>query len=82
MTFELWDTVTRNIIGAYDTEADALAVVSAAIRAHGPAYADPIALVRDDPDGDVLTLALGPDLARRAASPLTPRLDIPDTLGT
>lgn len=82
MTFELWDTATRNIIAAYNTEADALAVVSAAIRAHGPAYADPIALVHDDPDGDVHTLALGPALAHRAGTLITPRLDTPDTLET
>ena len=58
MTFELWDTITQNIIGAYDTKDDALAVVAAAVRAYGPAYADTIALVHD--------------LDRRAEVPIPP----------
>lgn len=35
MRYELWDTETSNIIGAYATEAEALAIVREAITVHG-----------------------------------------------
>ena len=66
MTYELWDTETRNIVGAYVSEEDALVVVREAIGAHGTRYADTLALVHEDARGAVQTLAVGAALAERA----------------
>ena len=71
LTFELWNTSTQTLIAAYDTEADALAAVSAAIHTHGPSYSDSLALVHDDPNTIPHTLAIGPDLAHRAGTPIS-----------
>lgn len=65
MTYELWNTVTRNIVGAFATEAEALALVLEAIDAHGAAYADTLALVLDDGE-EIHTLAVGAELVARA----------------
>ncbi len=65
MTYELWNTVTRNIVGAFVTEAEALMLVHGAIDTHGAGYADTLALVLDDGD-EVNTLAIGTELASRA----------------
>ncbi len=70
MTYELWDTETNNIVGVYESEPDALAVVRRAIAIHGVRYADELALLREDTHGNVETLAVGvalAELARTAA---------------
>jgi hypothetical protein len=36
--FELWDTASRNLIGAYESEVDALGFVRAYVAEHGPGY--------------------------------------------
>lgn len=66
MIYELWDTKTNNIVGAYESETAALAVVRGAMANHGAGYADELALVREDSRGNVETLAIGGDLAERA----------------
>jgi len=68
MIFALWDTETGNIVGTWEREADALALVRAAVRAYGPAYADTLALVREDARGEVTPIAAGAALAARAAA--------------
>jgi hypothetical protein len=65
MVFELWNTESRNIVGAFATEAEALALVLDAIDEHGAEYVDTLALVLDDGD-QATTLALGATLAVRA----------------
>jgi len=64
MTFELWDTETNNIMGAYSSKAAALSVVRGAIAVHGTAYALSLALVREDKNGETTILAMGPGLAQ------------------
>ena len=66
MTYELWDTETGNIVGAYATEAEALAMVQRAIGAYGAGYAEGLAVDFDDEEADVQTLAIGAELAARA----------------
>ncbi len=66
MIFELWDTETNNIVGAYSSEAAALSVVRGAMEVHGEAYAQTLALVREDQNGEVTTLAMGRGLAQSA----------------
>ena len=66
MAFELWDTETGNIVGTYPTEAEALAVVQRAVEVYGAGYANGLALALDDEEADVLTLAIGAELASRA----------------
>jgi hypothetical protein len=69
MTYELWNTESRNIVGAFATEAEALMLVQEAIDAHGAGYADTLALILDD--GNVIrTLAIGAQLAARARTTL------------
>ena len=71
MHWELWDTETGNLVGDYDTEAEALAVVRAALARHGPDAAAWLALgvEHDDEGGDdaVLPPVLrGTELVARA----------------
>jgi hypothetical protein len=61
--YELWNTESRNIVGA--SAAEALALVQEAIDAHGANYADMLALIVDDGEA-VQTLAIGAELAARA----------------
>ena len=68
MTYELWDIETANLVGAYATGAEALVMVQRALDAYGAGYADGLALVLDDDQDDVRTLAIGADLASRAES--------------
>jgi hypothetical protein len=72
MTYELWDIEAGNIIQTYDTEADALALVRAALDAYGPAYAADLALLLDRGRGDLTTLAAGKELAERARTAAAP----------
>ena len=51
-TYELWDTKTRNIVGAHASEADALTFVRAYAGEHGPAYPLSWVLLWDDEDAD------------------------------
>lgn len=44
MHWELWDTDSGNMVGDYDTEADALVIVRDAVRRHGRAVAETLAL--------------------------------------
>ena len=72
MTFEIWNEVSGNAVGEFASVEEALAVVRAAVAAHGRAYAEEWALaVADDEDiqpiatGDALiTLAVGTHGAR------------------
>lgn len=51
-TYELWDTGTRNLVGAHASEADALAFVRSYTGQHGPAYPLSWVLLWDDDDAD------------------------------
>lgn len=71
MIFELWDTETRNIVNAWESEAEALAEVRASVDAFGPAYVETWVLLRDDdPDSDLTLIAQGVALIERAQTTL------------
>lgn len=44
--YELWSRSSGNIIGSYETEAEALAVVGAAIERYGGSYVDDVVRAR------------------------------------
>jgi hypothetical protein len=62
--YEIWDTETGNIIGAYASERDALTVVAKAITDYGAEYVGAWVLRRTDDTSD--PVLEGPELAERA----------------
>ena len=60
---ELWDTESRNLVGDYDTQAEALVVARELIELNGTIYPAALALVQVGPDGRTATLATGESLA-------------------
>lgn len=66
MAYELWDTESGNLLGAYTTEATALAVVRQAINEHGSAYVATLALAYESPSGATTTIAEGTALIHHA----------------
>lgn len=59
MAFEVWDAETANLLGAYETEDDALTVVREALQVHGAAYVKTLVLGQEDERGDSRTIAAG-----------------------
>jgi hypothetical protein len=51
-TYELWDSASRNLVGAYASEDEALTFVRAYVGEHGTAYASSWVLLWDDEDAD------------------------------
>jgi hypothetical protein len=71
MHWELWDSETGNLVGDYDSEDAALAVVRDALRHHGPAAVAPLTpgAEHDDengPDDDLPAVLGGHELVARA----------------
>jgi hypothetical protein len=66
MFFELLDIDTGNLIGTYETEPQALAVVRRAYQLNGSGYVASLALGYEDDDGEGEQLATGADLLARA----------------
>lgn len=66
MNFELWSKASRNIVGAFDTEGEALAAVRDAIDQHGRDYAEEFAIVREDSRGNSKLISEGAALVERA----------------
>jgi hypothetical protein len=71
MHWELWDAETGNLVGDYDSEADALAVVRNALHRHGASAVATLALgvEHDDEtgaDADLPPVMRGRDLVARA----------------
>jgi hypothetical protein len=64
-TFEVWDLESRNLLATYETETAALAAVAQAVQLHGPDYATPLALIREDHHGRSKLLAQGAALLKR-----------------
>jgi hypothetical protein len=77
VTYELWSKPSRSALGAFDTEAEALAAVREAVAQHGRAYAEGFAVIREDRRGRSKLVAEGAqlvDLALAAAPPLPQQL--------
>ncbi len=63
--YELWDVETGNMIGVFDTEADALRVVSDLLKVDGIDYAEALDLGSlDDQGNPAATIATGKALVR------------------
>ena len=65
-TFALWDLDTGNLVGAYDTEEGALAVVRRSVEEHGRESVAMLALARETP-GRIRNVAQGEALVERAS---------------
>jgi hypothetical protein len=68
MTYELWSKASRSVVGAFDSEAEALAAVREALAHHGRGYAEELAVVREDRRGRSSLLAEGTQLVDRAVT--------------
>lgn len=65
--YELWDTDSRSLIGDYDREEDALAVVRLNVSERGPSVVEGVALLRVGGAGEPRVVAEGKDLLQRLA---------------
>ena len=65
MVYEVWNAETANIVGAFDSEADALSAIGRVIEEHGPAYVASLILGVEDDDGESTLIAEGVDLVER-----------------
>jgi hypothetical protein len=66
MSYELWDTETRNIVETFESEVDALDAVRQLIAVNRSVYPDALALVHEDDDGDTTLIARGAALEARS----------------
>lgn len=74
MIYELWDTESRNVVGEFDSEAEALAAVLEAVDENGDEAAALFTLIAVHDNGTSNGIAGGArliDLARRRRQPLT-----------
>ncbi len=83
MFYELWDLESGNMIGDYDTEAEALVVVRDIVDANTPSFADLLSLGCTADDGSFRIVAQGRPLAvladRFVKQQLQPSADTPAT---
>ena len=70
--YELWDVDAGNMIGAFTSEAAALAEVRDLLTVNGASYAGDLALARRTADGGE-PIAEGGELARRADEAISRR---------
>ena len=63
MTYELWETRSGNLMGAFTSQQEALNAVRRAIDLHGPHYTRTVVLAVEDETGETTTLAQGKALA-------------------
>jgi hypothetical protein len=64
MTYELWSGPSANIVGAFETEHDALGALREVAERNGPEYVATLALMVEDDAGETTLLAEGRDLMR------------------
>jgi hypothetical protein len=70
--FQLWEMESANLVGSYETEDAALAVVRKAMDTHGRDAIESLALIRESARGRLSPVAEGPllaDLALERTSP-------------
>lgn len=65
-TYELWNTRTGNIVGAFESEDAALEAVRRTVESYGRAYAERLLLGREDHHGRSRRVAAGAELVERA----------------
>jgi hypothetical protein len=69
MFYELWDLESGNIVGDFDSEAEALQVVRELLEVNEPDFADALSLGQTGDDGVFALVAEGSTLAERAQAP-------------
>jgi len=72
MSYELWDTETRNLVETFESEADALQAVRELIALNTAVYPDALALVFEDDQDETRMIARDRGLAARASQRLAP----------
>jgi hypothetical protein len=65
-SYELWNTRTGNLLGAFESEDAALEAVRQALTAYGRAYAERLLLGREDRRGRSRKIAESTELVERA----------------
>ena len=65
MLYELIDVKNGNLVGTYDSEDEALAIVRRGAHLNGSGFVDKLALGYEDDDGEGAQLAAGADLLAR-----------------
>lgn len=71
--YELWETRSGNLVGAYASTDEALDVVRHAVASHGPNALASLSLEEADDEGKGLVLAAGTSLVAMATSQEPPR---------
>lgn len=66
MTYEVWSKKSHSVVAAFASENAALEAVREAITVHGRAYAEELALVREDKRGRSTPVAEGVALVEQA----------------
>jgi hypothetical protein len=66
MIFEIWERETANLVGSYETEAEALRLVRDLIDEYGPDSASSLLLGCEADNGQSTVVAEGQDLVSRA----------------
>lgn len=66
MNYALWDIRADNMVGGFDNERDALALVLSGIERNGPEDTDTLYLNVEDDEGNVTFIAQGVELAEMA----------------
>lgn len=75
MTYELWDTETRNRVAVFASQEDALAAVRHTFAAQGRASAETLLLGSEDDDGEGKRIAAGHELLTLAFADTHPNGD-------
>ena len=68
MTYELWDTETRNLIETFESQDEALTAARQLIAVNAQVYPGALALAFEDEDGETLVVGSGRGLEELALS--------------
>lgn len=82
VTYELWDTTSRNLVAEFDSREEALSSVREAINTHGREAVEILALGTEDGDGGGEVIARGADLADLARRDSGGSSPVPATSGS
>lgn len=66
MTYEIWETGSRNLVGDFPSEAAAVHAVREALAVHGNTYIATWVLALEDDDGETSVIADGKQLLAMA----------------
>jgi hypothetical protein len=72
MTFQLWEAESADLIGSYESEDAALAIVRRAIEQHGREAVDTLVLLRRETRGELSAVSEGAALADLALTRTSP----------